>query len=347
VSAKTKIEWTDATWNPVLGCTKVSPCCTHCYAVAVVHKLASNPNPKIQDANVGLTAYHANGKLDWTGVVRLIPGRLEIPLRKQAPTRYFVNSLSDLFHERLALEDVDRVFAVMALCAAYDRGHVFQVLTKRPDRMARYVGDPSTPNRVRACARAFVLERGPFGRTNQRYPVVGWPLPNVWLGTSVENQAAADERIPQLVQAPAAVRFLSCEPLLGPVDLVQAVNKLDWLSPASLRPGGIDWVIVGGESGPSARPMHPDWALALRDQCRSAGVAYLFKQWGNWLPYQMPDCRPAGTERDRLPESDGGNYRQVDGEWLVNVGKKAAGRRLAGRTWDEFPAVAEREPVHA
>lgn len=271
MSDKSAISWTDATWSPILGCSKVSSGCANCYAVRTVHRLAGNPHPAIGPAYAGLTARHANGRLDWTGEVRLIPSRLDLPLRWKAPRRVFVNSQSDLFHEALSDADIHAVFHVMALCPR----HVFQVLTKRPARMRDYC------------------------RTYRAGVDV---LPNVWLGTSVEHQAAADERIPHLLATPAAVRFLSCEPLLGPVDLRRWLSLLGdntrvW--EAGWAPG-LHWTITGGESGPGYRPADPAWFGSIRDQCLAAGISYYHKQGAGARP---------------------GMHRELD-----------------GRIWEEYPA---------
>ncbi|MBY0431720.1 MAG: phage Gp37/Gp68 family protein, partial [Rhodospirillales bacterium] len=226
---KTGIEWTQATWNPMVGCSIMSSGCARCYAMREAHRLAHRLGI---DKYAGTTEETKAGPI-WNGTVRLHQPHLDQPLRWKRPRRIFVNSMSDLFHEALSDENIDKVFAVMALA----HWHTFQVLTKRPERMLRW-----------------------FTKERHRSAVVeyGWPLPNVWIGVSVENQAAADERIPFLLDTPAAVRWLSCEPLLGPV-------RLD-------RVDEIEWVVCGGESGPRARPMHPAWARSLRDQCETAGV---------------------------------------------------------------------------
>jgi protein gp37 len=221
--------------------------------------------------------------------VTLHPDRLSQPLRWRKPARVFVNSMSDLFEASVPDEYIVEVFDVMANA----RRHSFQLLTKRHARMRSFV--------TRYVAGEFGSSREDGG---------GAPagvLPNVWLGVSVESQKWADIRIPALLDTPAAVRFLSCEPLLGPVML-----PLSWLHREGYD-GRVDWIIVGGESGPGARPMHPDWARTLRDQCQVTGTPFLFKQWGAWAP--------------------------ATGGLLALVGKKAAGRELDGRTWDEYPTA--------
>ncbi len=244
MSDHSTIEWTDASWNPVTGCSKVSPGCKHCYAETFAERFRGVPGHRYEQG------------FD----LRLWPERLGLPLIWRRPRRIFVNSMSDLFHERVSFEFIDRVFDTMREASR----HKFQVLTKRPERMAEYL----------AC-RPWAQE-------------LAASYPNIWLGTSVELQLYM-RRAEIVVRLPAAVRFLSCEPLLGPLDLSLVLGS-----------ERINWVIAGGESGAGARAMAPQWAMDIRDQCVATGVPFFFKQWG------------------------GSN-------------KKAAGRVLEGRTWDEFP----------
>lgn len=301
------------------------------------------------------------------------------PLRRRKPTRYALTSMGDAFHPAVPDDFLDRLFAVMALATQ----HTFQILTKRPERMAAYLLDTNRgglrlstiecidsevwATKAGADDEHEIIVGGDRPRWRGRAYETGWPLPNVWLGTTVENQAMADERIPHLLNAPAAVRFLSCEPLLGPVRLVLSGLpgwdedwKLDALTGHEWAGRGCDedvppveprihWVICGGESGPKARPMHPDWARSLRDQCVEAGVPFFFKQWGEWaVTHQGTDTTSSrAATRGQLIEDHMGGY----GAWLAiptddrprfdvieRVGKKAAGRLLDGRTWDEVPA---------
>lgn len=355
MSDKTNISWTEATWNPLRGCSKVSDGCRNCYAEGMAARFSGPGLPYEGTITDGR----------WNGQIRLVPEVLQQPLRWQRPRRIFVNSMSDLFHKEVPQDYIDKVFAVMALAPR----HTFQILTKRPDRMKNYLqglekrGTAATLGYAAELvtgdeiAHHYVNNRILAGATDKP----GWPLKNVWLGVSVENQMAADERIPLLLQTPAAVRFLSCEPLLGPVDLFQAgaltgglVNENEFDAH-----GNIDWVIAGGESGHGARPMHPDWVRSLRDQCQAAGVAFHFKQWGAWAPYVDDDkFTHCGAETARNmqhyvnPDGSTGECWLVDGDgtwqnWtgepnetcaVVNrVGKAAAGRMLDGRTWEEFP----------
>ena len=256
---KTGISWTSATWNPLTGCTKVSQGCKNCYAERDWRRL------------VHLSAYKGRAFTD----VGIHPERLEQPLRWTKPRMIFVNSMSDLFHEDVPDEFIDRVFAVMGnVYCKMDTPHTFQILTKRPERIAKYLNDPDVLRRVTIAMKAMGLDL-----PGENSPPT-WPLPNVWAGVSVEDQAVADERIPMLLQTPAAVRWISAEPLLGPIDMSA------WLATNHLADivGGprIDWLVVGGESGPKARPMKLDWARSLREQCKEANVPLFFKQTGVW-----------------------------------------------------------------
>lgn len=270
MSDKTGIEWTDATWNPTTGCDKVSPGCDNCYAMTLAKRLKAMGSPRYQRDGDPATSGPGFG-------VSQHPTALDQPIRWKRPRRIFVNSMSDLFHDQNPDSFIADVWAVMAEA----KQHTFQILTKRHARMRTW----TTAN-------------------------ASDPLPNVHLGVSVEDQQRADLRIPHLQRTPAAVRFLSMEPLLGPVTFrwakwapVTDARHLDSLK-------GIGWVIVGGESGPGARPMHADWARALRDECNQAGVPFHFKQWGSHDEHGTP------------------------------TNKHVAGRALDGRTWDEFPEVA-------
>jgi protein gp37 len=471
MSDHTGIEWTDATWNPTTGCTKVSSACAHCY-------IERTPPFRMKGRKF------VNGHVP----LKLHEGRLEQPLRWRKPKRIFVNSLSDLFHADVPDAFIDRVFAVMALCPQ----HTFQVLTKRPERMRAYFESKTEERRDGRIRQLDLQERiddaaGEFGACHANLDD-RWPLPNVWLGVSVENQHFADERIPLLLQTQAAVRFISAEPLLGPVDLSkwlggnhgrieecrgsglqsggvrptggrrrgahladapeaqaggEAVRGLpsgpgddQWDptscagAPAGLAPlqgadsarvdgqsreweqarqpanqsdardelradsscrqgsgpvptgrpaessgqidasvcrgnqeaargrratevdrglvqcersddledrtrSTLDWIISGGESGPKARPSHPDWFRSLRDQCQAAGVAFHFKQWGEWAPSDAI----SGPRITSTPVPNEYRVTNLDGARLLRVGKKAAGRLLDGREWNEFPEV--------
>lgn len=323
----TAIEWTDETWNPVTGCSKISAGCANCYAEVMDKRFDG----------------FGHGHKPWTEMnaehnVTLHPGRLQLPSTWKKPRRVFVNSMSDLFHEQVPFVFVRAVWARMQ--AAHQ--HTFQVLTKRPARMLEF-----------------------FRWMEEQEVRVEASLPNVWIGVSVEDQRTADERIPLLLQAPAAVRFLSCEPLLGSVDLIKNIGGTLWMggqrgcdgrhrhggrvgqelhgvihdfNPERLHHHhddrcrrGIDWVIVGGESGHGARPMHPEWVRRILIQCTLADVPFFFKQWGEWVPADHYDgVAKYSTVRSRLEEGAPFMYR---------VGKKVAGRLLDGREWNEMPEV--------
>lgn len=350
--AESAIEWTDATWNPTTGCDRVSPGCDNCYALTMARRLKAMGQAKYQTDGDSRTSGPGFG-------LAMHPETLEEPLRWRKPRRVFVNSMSDLFHPKVTDDFIARVFATMTLA----QEHTFQVLTKRPKR-ARALLSSETWRETMHEHYCALLERDGLPQY-----IYYWPLRNVWLGTSVEDQERADQRIPELVRTPAAVRFLSCEPLLGPVDLqyhlgVEWMDTLDgWgremFSALQGRVGGgLHWIIVGGESGPGARPMHPAWARQLRDQADAAEIAFFFKQWGVWIPYE-PDGQP--------PFWRGQNGQLVDGHVLparLSEGERCrgwwapdpsdsvtylhagghGGRELDGRTWDEFP---EEVPAHA
>ena len=328
MSDKTGISWANATWNPITGCAKVSQGCKNCYALRDWARLAANPK----------TVYHGREFTD----VRCHPERLDQPLRWTRSRLIFVNSMSDLFHEDVPDDFIDQVFAVMGnVFCKMGQPHVFQVLTKRPERMKNYLNDPETVVRVTRAMKDMGLHLA----GENAAPT--WPLPNVWLGVSVENQETADERIPLLLQTPAAVRWVSAEPLLGPVDLpglfFYRTERTGGVEPLrKQRPPQIDWVVVGGESGPAARPMNPDWARSLRDQCAEAGVPYYFKQWGSWEPLARSGAVDAlitmpGQNKDlwAWPGATKDGWRS--GPVSVRVGRNGVSEALDGREHKEYP----------
>jgi protein gp37 len=255
-STNTAIEWTDATWNPVTGCSKVSEGCRNCYAAALAPRLAAMGH----DGYTDLPWTKKNARQN----VTLHENRLDGPMRWAKPRRIFVNSMSDLFHELVPFEFVDRVFAAMSLAPR----HTFQVLTKRPERMEKYFADPSpTQSRAERVREACGDDLGWRDLDNDSVP--SWPLPNVWLGTSVEDGRVLG-RVDHLRRTPAAVRFLSCEPLIGPLD--------------DLNLEGVHWVIVGGESGRGHRPIEAWWVRDIRASAEEAKAAFFFKQWGGNTP---------------------------------------------------------------
>jgi protein gp37 len=274
----TSIEWTEVTWNPTTGCDRISPGCDNCYALTLARRLKAMGQPKYQRDGDPRTSGPGFG-------VTVHEGVLGEPLRWRRPRRVFVNSMSDIGHARVPAAFVAQVFAVMAVSPQ----HSFQLLTKRPGRLASMLGrEVFHAGMVRPAVEELLsLRSGLAGRLDAgKAPRYGWPLPNVWVGTSIESDEYS-WRADELRQVPAAVRFLSLEPLLGPVP--------------SLDLTGLDWVIVGGESGPHHRRLDLDWVRDVRDRCVRLRVALFFKQVGGLTP-------------------------------------KAGGRLLDGRTWDEYPA---------
>lgn len=368
---RTPIEWTDATWNVINGCSVVSPGCTNCYAMRLAGTRFRN-----HPTREGLTTDTKAGPV-WNGQVRIVENVVFEPLRWARPRRIFVCAHGDLFHEAVSDKVLDTLFAIMALA----RQHIFQVLTKRPERMRRYLSDQ--PTRRRAWEDNAILFRPDLEARARSIPPV---LPNVWLGVSAEDHARADERIPILLDTPAAVRWLSAEPLLGPIDLTFISSgpslvyqplrgaRFDPMAPPHYGDdeevtARLDWIVAGGESGPGARPMHPDWVRRLRDQCAKAGVPFLFKQWGDWGPvcdvdtdalddklyHPAPKGNPDATRRPKTAQLvlhhsgerfegrrayDRDAFAAGSGAMLMfNIGKKLAGRRLGGVIHDGFPDV--------
>jgi len=296
---KSKIEWCDATWNIVTGCSVVSPGCTNCYAMRLAGtRLREHPSRK------GLTKC-VNGNHVWTGEVRFNEQWLTQPLRWKRPRRIFVAAHGDLFHDNVPDEWIDRVFAVMALAP----WHTFQVLTKRAARMRKYffdhprVGGLQTYKVRQLHAVDELIPWRTDASRAARDLIAGLePLPHVWLGVTAEDQVRANERIPDLLATPAAKRFVSIEPMLGPVDLELAQCTCPWPLDAKAtrhllgckadrrphRRWSLDLVICGGESGPGARPMHPAWPRSIRDQCKAAVVPFFMKQMGGSTKRSMP-----------------------------------------------------------
>lgn len=393
-----RISWTDATWNPVSGCTKVSEGCANCYIDRTppfriarrrflksgVHdrdcQVVTASNWQRMQETIECTC-RSSDQIGATTGVTLHPERLQQPLRWRRPRRIFVNSLSDVFHDEVPDSFIAQMFAVMAASPQ----HTYQVLTKRPARMRtlltsrRVMEGPGGWMAFEAMVRnAYSALKNNQGRCIREdeprglQEVLGWanaeefpwPLPNVWLGVSAENQKWADRRIPQLLETPAAVRFVSMEPLLGPVNL----TRLHGHCPTHDFEGGFcsgpcpdliipDWVIVGGESGPNARPMHPDWARKLRDQCRQVGIPFWFKQWGEWVEVPIEEARhgdqwllsrdgavwgwPYPWREDNPPQAgaDEGRWADERDVLLRRVGTKTAGHLIEGVEYHQWPAA--------
>ena len=338
---KTNIEWADVVWNPVTGCTKVSAGCKNCYAEAMAKRLQ---------------AMGAKGYENGFDTVVCHEDRLAQPLHWKKPQKIFVNSMGDLFHDDVPFEFIDRVFAIMALAPQ----HTFIVLTKRPERMELYLSKHWLDDDIRDMMDQPTWLKFPKGRSFPRY-FDEWPLPNVMLGVSVENQETADERIPLLLATPAAKRFVSYEPALGGVNLTKTIclgcgddyyecGSCPAGSGLVFKYGGtradkpswpIDLVIMGGESGPNARPMHPDWVRTMRNQCKRAGVSFYLKQNGEYLPVEGD---PADWSDGEIPlNSDGTDCRGVEAliddtcVKMKKVGKKLAGDLLDGVQYHEWP----------
>lgn len=407
MATNTRIEWADSTINPLVGCSKISPACNHCYAERMAARMVHNPAVAHRYAGT----VDAHGK--WTGKINVIPNELlEKARRMRRPRRIFVGSMSDLFHPRVPAGHIARIFTQMAIVGH----HTYMLLTKRPDRMREMLSQQDMQDAVRSNVLRW---RDEADLPPQDFR---WPLPNVWLGTTVEDQARADERVPELLATPGALHFVSCEPLLGPVDLRKWLpgswecsltcgyrqhewpeqwfcgtcgyeNSDDgaWGDPETCPECGcgdspqtpcpmcglpmyndhpdtpyLRWVIAGGETGPGARPAHPDWFRSLRDQCAEAidpsarleyRVPFFFKSWGEWLPapegqfnsfkyphqgYLSPDL-----PYDELPGPSGANG---EGLWgpekliaagcahVVRVGKAISGRLLDGVEHNSIPA---------
>lgn len=333
------IEWTDATWNPITGCTLVDDGCRNCYAAELAAgRLKAHPSRH------GLAVRNAQGVAKFTGQLRWNNQWADQPLRWRKPRMIFVCAHGDLFHEDVPTVWIDRVFSVMVLAPR----HTFQVLTKRPDRAARYFardddGFMAAEARIEHRAKQIARDRKtpvPIGKT-----LLGTaPWPHIWLGTSASDQASAEARVPALLGTPAATHFVSAEPLLGPVDLASMCDDgaYDALIGFDAKGSGhifkgLDWVICGGESGRRARPMHPDWARSLRDQCAAAQVPFFFKQWGTWLPQcQDPDGRWDWAEAD---ERGILHHWPEDREHKTSMplSKSTAGRLLDGIEHNEVP----------
>jgi protein gp37 len=331
---RTKIEWTEATWNPATGCTKVSPGCDNCYAESIAHRFA------------GTKAYPDGF------APTLRPERLGQPLRWTRPRRIFVCSMADLFHDAVPDDYIAQVFAVMAAAPQ----HTFQVLTKRHARMRALLNSATFQTLVLEHTRAY---------GDVHYP---WPMPNVWVGVSAENQQWADIRIRALIDTPAAVRWVSAEPLLGPIDLLGDAERP---GPAIVREGvlnrtdygtgveydyddqvGIDWVVTGGESGRLARPMNPSWASYLAKQCAQGGIAFLHKQNGQYVEVLAGQAAERGDlwvhgdglgTTDWTPDTRGaqaGRWGPHRDALVRRVSKADAGRLLDGRVYDGYPEPA-------
>ncbi|PKP11976.1 MAG: phage Gp37/Gp68 family protein [Bacteroidetes bacterium HGW-Bacteroidetes-4] len=353
-----KIEWTNETWNPIIGCSKVSPGCENCYAETMAKRLATI-NTTDYYRSVVCERAHVDPS-GWNGRTSFIEHQLNKPLKRKKPTMYFVCSMGDLFHESVPFEWIDKIMEVIARSPE----HTFQILTKRPGRMLEYFSDE----------RDFASDWS-FGDKYLEEAIrfkLGLPLPNVWLGVTAENQEQAIKRVPILLQIPAAVRFVSVEPMLGPVDLTH-MDSTSESDPGynALYCGPddegdlqtiIDWVICGGESGHNARPMHPNWVRDLQKQCKDANAPFFFKQWGEWGTrwfdfttkkpvFKMFDSFLRWTQKDWVHKGDvclsldgkicktGGDLKEAKYPVAImqKVGKHNTGSMLDDKHYKEFP----------
>nr|WP_117406456.1 phage Gp37/Gp68 family protein [Mycobacterium marinum] len=338
----TAISWAESTWNPVTGCTRISPGCDHCYI------------ERTRPLRMAHRRFDGDGVGSTTGV-QLHPERLEIPLHWRKPRKVFVCSLADLFHDEVPDEYIARVWAVMALAPR----HTFQCLTKRPARVRALLNSPEWRADVQ---NHIAWYENPAEESLMTW--ARWPLPNCWLGVTAENQQWADIRIPALLDTPAAVRWVSAEPLLGRIDLSRFLEADD----AKYDVPPLNWVVTGGESGPGARPAHPDWFRSIRDQCQAAGVAFHHKQNGEWIedvthypaepeigiyePFRVINVPPDHKNRKRCamhpagmtaltPDNPFHPFKAGHPNWTAmrRVGKKAAGRLLDGREHNDYPEI--------
>lgn len=330
----TKIEWTNflpgysgESWNIVTGCNEASRGCQLCYARGMSHRLTHIGHSK--EKYKGTTKKSPGRKIQWTGLVKTHENLLTKPSEWKNPRVVFVCSMSDLFHKDVPFEFINAAYSVMA----DNRQHKFLILTKRPDRMVEFQEWKST-----------------------QHGIEWWPSDNIWHGTSVEDQEQANKRLPWLFKVRGKIRFLSCEPLLGPIELIDiaTVNAVNHLFGDDYPPYyGIQWVIAGGESGSDAQPMHISWVRSLRDQCKNAGVPFFFKQWGEWAIEQADSSinapfmhwvldtkvfhylRPDGQHKDFSDmEID---FQVAGSSWMAKVGKSKSGRQLDNLEHNEYP----------
>jgi len=387
-----KIQWTEQTWNPIIGCSKISPGCENCYAEKMAGRLANMRSTyyymnvvKIDDDIH--SPYKAFG--EWDGKTHFVSSQLQNPMKRKKPTMYFVCSMGDLFHESVPFEWIDKVMAVIGR----SQQHTFQILTKRPVRMKEYLMSEGRYDNILKEAQniSFYPEGLGIGISSPK-DLKWWP--NIWLGVTCENQEQANKRIPILLDIPAKVRFVSIEPMLDKVDLTRFFPsgywgihptkgemwypkyymvkcKCGWIGSSEYLGGGgpiadtgdnfdcycpscereedwvdiegkLDWVICGGESGPNARPMHPDWVKSLRDQCESANVPFFFKQWGEWRLHSQTNMYELYGETGKHPhefnyyDSNLNKTRTFGGDW-IKCGKKAAGSLLKGIEYKQYP----------
>ena len=342
--SKTKIEWAEETINPFAGCSKVSPGCDNCYALRMAWRLANNPNPKIADKYRG-TVEKVDGKVRWTGSINKDLDCMEHLYNGRKGKILFVGSMGDIGHENLYFDlfsaIMDKCYSINNHRIHYSDGtkepHKFLFLTKRPDRFKALWEMYFKANDIEE------------NRDNwQSWPLHDDVYSTFWVGVTIEDQKALDKRAPELIQIPAAKRFISYEPALGPLECLDG-----WLTQCDRKTKLIDLVICGGESGPGARPVHPEWVRGVRDQCEEAGVPFFFKQWGEWVPGRFDKqkgkmiCNSsiAGRDIGRIYWTNPGCpkthlWDQINQYWTnasAKIGKKYAGRILDGKEYLEWP----------
>jgi protein gp37 len=343
--ANTKIEWATKVWNPVTGCTPISAGCANCYAKRMANRLKGR---------------HGYDAADPFKVTIHTEDKFLEPLKWRKPSNVFVCSMGDLFHKDVPTLEIDKVFAI----AAISPKHNFMFLTKRPDRMATYFDTPA--KKLAERWEDVIYSMGISAGDDEIDTVasflhnrcgLGWPLKNIWLGVSVEDQKAADDRIHYLNEISAAVKFVSCEPLLSEINFEKSLGEsLKW------HAGGlkncISWVISGGETGHNARPVHPDWVRSIKDQCEDNGVPFFFKGWGEFKPINIDltgikPIRQKGNPFTFWENIKGDIFELIDGDGeylcagddhqlyqpIIKVGKKQSGDLLDGKQYHEFPKI--------
>jgi len=330
--AKSNIIWTDRSTNPTKGCSRKSPGCENCYAARMAYRLEKMGQKKY----TGLSYKDNNGTINWTGKIVLDIEAMEKDVERKTPTKFFIDSMSDLFHPQIPFEFILKVYNQMLL----NPQHIYQILTKRIVRAVEF--------------HEWILDSGTYERSDLKN--------NIWIGTTTENQNMADSRIPELLKIKALFgrikAWISIEPMLEEINLKSSLGGTIWIGgqrgctgkhygigttecPRELhhhhdercRPG-LDWVVVGGESGPGARPMHPEWVRKIKEQCIEANVPFLFKQWGAWLPVDEDFVKSKMT-RYGVPK----NIRQTENQSYLKIGKKNAGRLLDGVLHNENPEM--------
>ena len=346
---KHKIAWTEQTWNPIIGCSRISSGCENCYAEKMANRLAFIDNTAYYRNVVKFDNYVGGNEFEnkdkwfdevWNGKTHFVKSQLEKPFKWKNPRMIFVCSMGDLFHESVPFEWIDEVIARIAISDQ----HIFQLLTKRPDRMRDYFSEFREDQ-----IRNIWWNKYKIYTTQKRYVQIP---DNIWLGVTAENQIQAIKRIPTLLDIPAKIKFVSIEPMLSEINLIKLREGISLESNAlngecysleetyqDINNRKLNWVICGGESGSNARPMHPDWVRSLRDQCESANVPFFFKQWGEWIPTNE---RKAVHDNEIIlvPEGKGVFFTaNPNAKVMRRIGKKKAGCLLDGKEYKQFPKL--------